>query len=144
VTYSQAPGGQVVELYPNRREHPAALVGAGAVSAWFLSRHHHPLVWAGLLALAFGAVALVVVAWWAVLAAVVIVTGARAHGRGWSAARYGLTAASWLGALVFVIVGAALAGLGGALVALVLAWGAWHVLARPRAHSLTRKIASNV
>jgi hypothetical protein len=111
------------------------------VLGYLFGRHHHPALWLGLTGALALATAAAVTLWPFMLAALVIVTGARAHGRGWSLGRYTLTAASWLGALILVIVGAALAGLGGALVALALAWGIWHVLARPRAHSLTRKVA---
>jgi len=143
MTYSQATAGQIVELYPTRREHPAVLVGAGAVGAWFLSRHHHPIVWLGLGALAFGVAELVVVAWWAVLTAVVIVTAARAHGHAWSAGRYFATFGAWLGALALTIAGGAIAGLGGALVALAASWALWHCAIRPRAHSLSTRTAEH-
>jgi hypothetical protein len=86
----------------------------------------------------FGVVVLVVLAWWAVLAALVLVTAARSHGRGWSAGRSFATFGAWLGAVVVVIIGAAAAGIGGALVGAVLAWSCWHSLIRPRAHQLNK------
>jgi hypothetical protein len=123
----------------NHRTHTAALVGGGALAGAFLARRHHPLVWLALAALVVGVVALAVMVWPAALAALVIVTATRARSHRWPAARYALTFGSWLGALVLVVVGAALAGFGGALVALAVAFGLWHTLARPYAHSLQTK-----
>ena len=106
------------------------------LAGYLLGRHHHPLIWLALGAAGLGLALAAVKLWPFALAALVIVTAARAHGHGWPLSRYVLTAGSWLGALALVIVGAALAGFGGALVALAASWGSWHVLARPRAHQL--------
>jgi ABC-type uncharacterized transport system permease subunit len=64
----------------------------------------------------------------------VIVTAARARGHAWSLARYVATFGAWLGAVVLVIIGAAVLSAGGALIAIAGSWALWHAAVRPRVH----------
>jgi hypothetical protein len=86
----------------------------------------------------------IVTLWPFVLAALVLVTAARSHGHSWSAGRYFATFGAWLGAVVVVIIGAAAAGIGGALIALAGSYYLWHVVIRPRAHALPARIGSSI
>ena len=61
-------GGGAIEPSRPRVEHPAALIGGGAVVGWLLSRHH-PAVVLSLLALGVGLVIALVLFWPFVLAA---------------------------------------------------------------------------
>lgn len=130
---------EIVLIHPEHEHHPAhtaALVGAGAVGGVLLAHRHHSVALIALAGLVAGAVLLAIVAWPAVLVSVLIVTATKAHGHNWSMARYGITVASWLGALVLVVIGAAALSAGGALVALAGSWALWRCAVRPWAHQL--------
>jgi hypothetical protein len=60
----------------------------------------------------------------------------RARARGWTAERVGVTAALLVGAVLFALVGWAVARLVGVLVVGFVAWSAWHVAVRERTRKL--------
>jgi fatty acid desaturase len=87
----------------------------------------------GLGTFVLGASALAVVLF--VLSASLVSIG-RARARGWSAERVGVTAAVLVGAVLFALVGWAVARLVGVLVVGLGVWFAWHVDMRQRAREL--------
>lgn len=127
-------GGGAIEPSRPRVEHPAALIGGAGVLGYLFGRRHHPIVWLALTGACVGAGYVVVVLWPFALAALVIVTAARARGHAWSLARYVATFGAWLGAVVLVIIGAAVLSAGGALIAIAGSWALWHAAVRPRVH----------
>jgi hypothetical protein len=130
---------QIVELYqpPRQRERQALEAGgAGLVIGWLIGRHHHPLVWAGLLAFSVGLVIALVMLWPYVIAAGVLVLGAhwRGHGRSWG--RIGGTLAAMILAPVVILCTGLIGGGGLAIIIAAGLWATWHLAVKPRLHQL--------
>ena len=70
-------------------------------------------MWVGQAALVVGLVGHVILAWWAVAAALVLVTAATAHGHGWTVQRYVVSFGAWTGALALVAQRSAVLSVGG-------------------------------
>jgi hypothetical protein len=120
------------DLEPARHvEHPAALVGGGAVVGWLLSRHH-PAVVLSLLALSVGLVIALVMFWPFVLAAGAIILTAHWRGRGRSWGRIGGTLAAMVLAPVVILCAALIGGVGLAIIMVAGLWATWHLAIKPR------------
>jgi len=124
-------GGGAIEPSRPRVEHPAALIGGGAVVGWLLSRHH-PAVVLSLLAPGVGLVIALVLFWPFVLAAGAIALTAHWRGRGRSWGRIGGTLAAMVLAPVVVLCAGLIGGVGLAIIFAAGLWATWHLAVKPR------------